>query len=137
MDDRYPGWGETFGYIDGAYALEAPFLLESEMGQVIHHKHPQLFGHDPDTRTEALHLLLYGIRRVPSDDASRARCAHLVETFGLSYYDAEFLELAARDDTGLLLTQDQRLLDAARRHLSAERAADLDGAAARITAGSL
>lgn len=107
------------------------------MGQVVHRKHPQLFGDDPDTRSEALNVLLYGIRMVPPDDASRSRCAHLVETFELSTYDAEFLELAARDETGLLLTQDQRLLAAARRHLGAERAADLDGATAMIGDGSL
>lgn len=137
IDVAYPEWGETFRYLQGRYPIQAPRLIESEAGNVVHAKHPGVFGDDARERSQVVEDLLEGIDPVDPSPLSRDRCGTLVERTDLTFYDAQFLELADRDDDRLLLTQDGPLLDAARDLLGEDRALDLDAAGDAIAAGQL
>lgn len=115
----------------------APSNLASELGNVIHRKRPRAFGASPRERVERLELLLEGIALAPSDPGSRASSAALVASLGLTFYDAEYLELAARAPGTLLVTQDAGLLRAARLRIGVAWAVNLREAAERMAAGDL
>lgn len=137
IDAAYPAWGEAFSYLQGTYPVQAPRLFEYEVGNVVHAKHPDVFGDDPSQRADVLEDLLEGVEPVDPSPLSRSRCGALVEETGLTYYDAAFLELADRDEERLLLTQDRALLAEGEALLGEDRAVDLDGAGDAIAAGDL
>lgn len=132
-----PARNRALQHIQETHALVAPFLLASEAGHVVHCKRPRSFGATPTARAEVLETMLEGIDLIAPDAASRHRAALLAARHKLTFYDAEYLELAARRAGALLLTQDQALLAAARRRLGTARAFDLAGASDAIEAGSL
>lgn len=132
-----PAWGETVLRLQVEGELLAPALLSSEAGNVVLRKRPAAFGRDAAERAEFLEVLLTGIALLPPDAASRRRAAHLVERHGLAFYDAEFLEVADRDDATALLTQDHALHAAGRATLGAHRALTLDEAGDALARGAL
>ena len=111
------------------FAARAPALLAWEIGSVAHGRMSASFGRTPAMRASAVELMLAGIELVPTDEASRTRSGALAQGHGLTFYDASYVELAARDDSTCLVTQDKALLRAARREMGDERAALLDEAA--------
>lgn len=136
-DRRFPGRGETFRYLQGRYPVEAPPLIASEAGNVVHHKHPEAFGEDDAERAEVLETLLEGISTSSGGPRQRERAGRLCDQLGLTFYDAEFLELADRGPDTVLITQDAALHRAGRRHLGEARCLTLDEAAGGIAAGDL
>lgn len=137
VDARFPDRGEAFRYLQGSFPTQAPPLLAAEAGNVVHAKHPDAFGDTASERAAVVEELLAGIEIVETPRRSRERCGELVEEAGLTFYDAQFLELAERDDRSLLLTQDADLLDVAKDLLGDERATDLDEAGEWIASGDL
>lgn len=122
--------GERFGaftLLAERFAAVAPALLAWEIASVVHGRRRESFGKTTSRRSETIELLLAGIEMLPSDEGSRARTGALAERHGLTFYDASYLELAARDEATVLVTQDRALLAAAARVLGKGRASDLDG----------
>lgn len=136
-DRRFPDRGETFRYLQGRYPVEAPALIASEAGNVVHRKHPEAFGQDVAERAEVLETLLEGISTVGGGEGQRGRSGWLCDELGLTFYDAEFLELADRGPETVLITQDAQLHEAGRRYLGDDRCLTLDEAASGIAAGDL
>ncbi len=126
-DADHPGWGMTVEELLATREVLAPTLLASEAGNVVHNKHPEAFGSTPGERGEILETLLDGVDLRPGSATARTRCGELVADLDLTYYDAQFLELAERLE-GLLLTQDQELLRAGKSLLGPGRCLDLDEA---------
>lgn len=137
LDAAHPAWGEVIRDIQAEHSASAPAALASESGNVVHGRRREAFGATTEDRQKLLSVLLRDIELVPSDDGSRAEAGRLAESHGLTFYDAEFLELAARDDEGLLVTQDAKLLAAARKAIGAGRALSLDEAAEARRRGGL
>lgn len=100
------------------YDVCAPALLHWEIGNVVHAKHPDVFG-DPEKRRAVVRALLAPVRLV--DQTARADAvADIVDKTSLSYYDAAYLQLAL-DEGGGLVTHDKRLHAAAARKLGHPR----------------
>lgn len=100
------------------YDVCAPTLLRWEVGNVVHHKHPDVFG-DAVKRREVVRALLGPVRLV--DQAGRDDAiADLVDKTALSYYDGAYLQLAIEEGCGLL-THDKKLHAAAARKLGHPR----------------
>jgi predicted nucleic acid-binding protein len=137
IDAAHPDWGEAFRTLRGRYRTEAPALIEYEAGNVVHTKHPDVFGDTPGERGEVLETLLEGIEPASTPPSSRKRCGELADGNGITFSDAAFLELADRGEDRVLVTQDEGLLAAARDVLGADRAVDLDAAGERIAHGEL
>lgn len=137
IDASHPEWSEAFAYLQGAYPFQAPRLIGSEAGNVVHAKHPDVFGSAVGERVRVLEDLLEGVEPVDPTPEARERCGEIVAETGLTYYDAEFLELAERTGDGLLLTQDAELLSAARELVGRRRAVDLEAAGEGIADGEL
>lgn len=136
-DDDHPDWGASIFRLLADHEVRAPALLASEAGNVVHHKHPDVFGTDPEERAAFLEDLLEGVTLVPSTPGARHRLAHLVASTGLTYYDAEFLELAERADDTLLVSHDRTLREAGRELLGEDRALDLGAVHRRLADGRL
>ena len=130
VDASRPEWAETMRDLQARYACRAPALLAWELGNVVHRKHPDVFG---PKRVELVEVLLDGVDLVPSDAASRARCAELVASTGLTFYDAAYLDLAR--EGAALVSQDRRLVSVARERGGA--AYTLDEAARALKSGEL
>lgn len=128
VDQDHPAWGEALFRLGESGTFLAPAILASEAGNVVHRKRPGDFGVSTERRAELLETLLSLVDLVPSDPHARRRAAVLVQRHRLSFYDAEFLELAARHPVAILVTHDARLLAAARDALGPERAFRLDDA---------
>lgn len=138
-DVDHPAWTQALFRLQATHGIQAPALVASEAGNVVHRKHPGVFGDDTAERADFLDLLLDGVVLVPvaADANARRRCAEIVQATGLTFYDAEFLELAERSDDGVLVSHDGPLLDAARDRLGGDRAMGLDGALERMERGEL
>lgn len=138
-DVDHTAWTQAIFRLQATHGIEAPVLLTSEASNVVHHKHPDVFGEDPAERAEFLELLLDGVGlvEVASDPDARHRLADLVAETGLTSYDTEFLELAERSDDGVLVSHDRPLREAAQDRMGEDRAMDLDGALARMERGEL
>lgn len=132
VDARRPEWGEAVRDLQARHPCLAPALLAWELGNVIHRKHPDVFG---PARAQLLEVLLEGVGLVEPDAASRRRCGELVAASGLTFYDAAYLDLAASEAGGVLVSQDRRLVAAARERGGA--AYTLDEAARALKAGEL
>ncbi len=128
----HPRWRDAFTYLQGGYLVKAPDLLSSEAGNIVHHKQPDVFGENPSERSRALQALLTGIDQHPRHEADLERCGRLSETMGLTFYDAEFLSLAAQEEDSILITHDRDLLEAGKQHLGESRCLTLDEASEKI-----
>lgn len=131
-DASRPEAAETLRDLQARHPCRAPALLAWELGNVIHRKHPDVFG---PRRVELVEVLLDGVDLESSDEPSRARCATLVAETPLTFYDAAYLDLALSVPSGVLVSQDRRLVSVAR-----ERGASaytLDEAARAMKAGEL
>lgn len=106
--------------------LTAPAILAWEVANVVHHKRPNLFGPDVEARLALVQALLASVRLTSWSDEDVQGIAHATEEHGLTAYDAAYLALATRGDDAHLVTEDRRLLSAARAVLW-ERAVDLQG----------
>lgn len=123
-------------HLAGRLGLRAPHLIGWEVGNVVHHKYPNAFGESPEDRMEVTDLFL---REIELDVPSRyhlRRTGELGERHDLTFYDAAYLELAERED-GLLITEDQRLLEAGRNGLGIERSLTVSNAFHHIQDGVL
>lgn len=96
------------------FGLAAPALLVWEVGQIVHREHSASFGDDASERAEVVGDILAEIALDPPTPESTVRTSLLAEKLGLTFYDAAYLELAARDGTSLLVTEDEALRHAAR-----------------------
>lgn len=131
------GWREALLHLQTTYPFASPTLLASEAGNVIHRKRPAAYGRDAQERAELLEVLLLDIELVPTDAAARRLAGDLAAELALSFYDAEFLALAAQREGSVLLTQDGQLLRAAKAKLGAPRGLTPSDAEALIADGSL
>jgi predicted nucleic acid-binding protein len=136
-DALHPSWGAALEHLETSYQAIAPRILVSEASNVVHHKRPREFGASAAERSDLVEALLAGVDIVDDDAAARRRCGAVVEQEGLSFCDAEFLELALRDNTTMLLTQDKPLLAAAKSRLGRSLALSLDEAARAVASGKL
>ena len=132
VDASRPEWGETVRDLLARHPCAAPALLAWELGNVVHRKHPEVFG---PRRAETLETLLECVDLVPSGAEARRRCGDLVAATGLTFYDAAYLDLARSASEGGLVSQDRRLLAAAREQ--GVRAWSLDEAARALKSGEL
>lgn len=131
------------GEADGAVMIEAyprlrrklefvaPHLALLETGNVIHGRRRSQFGASLRERRSLHRTLLEGVAFVSDEDRERLEAAAaLAEEHGLSLYDALYLALAAKTPEAVLLSQDRRLLAAARAALGPARAFSAREAAA-------
>lgn len=136
-DAAHPGWAFALTRLHATHPVRAPVLLASEAGNVVHRKHPEIFGPSPVERAAFLEAILDGIDLSPQDPEARARCGAISAALRISFYDAEFVELAQREEGALLVTHDGPLLEAARRELGPHRALTLDEATRAMDLGTL
>lgn len=108
------------------WVLAAPALLKWEVANVVHR---QRRGEWPDAKTRALVVrhVLDGLAFDDPDLAAVERAGALVERLGITAYDAAYVELAARDEDSLFLTEDDALRAAADRVLGKKRTLTLAG----------
>lgn len=127
---RVPALAER---LNASFDVCAPALIQWETGNVIHGD-PDVFG-DLKRRNRVVATLLAPVRLIDQserlDDVGRLAMKH-----NLTFYDAAYLA-AAEDDDGMLLTQDKKLLKAARRALGDARAVNLRDAEAAWAADGL
>lgn len=128
----HPQWRDAFTYLQGKYLVQAPPLLASEAGNIVHHKQPEVFGENATERSRVLKALLTGIDQRPHREADIERCGRLSETWGLTFYDAEFLSLAAKEEDSILITHDRKLLEAGKQKLGEDWCLTLDEASEKI-----
>lgn len=133
----HPRWRDAFTYLQGGHLVKAPELLISEAGNIVHHKQPDVFGENASERSRALQALLMGIEQCPRREADLERCGRLSETMGLTFYDAEFLSLAAEEEDSILITHDRELLEAGKQQLGEDRCLTLDEASEKIARDQL
>jgi predicted nucleic acid-binding protein len=136
-DAEHLAWGQALEQVQIRCDAVAPRVLASEAGNVVHGKRAAEFGATAAERSERLEWLLATVRLVDSDAEARRRSGAIAEAERLSFYDAEFLELALRDAEALLLTQDHRLLATGKRRLGARRALSLDAVSEALERGAL
>lgn len=118
------------------FCLQAPHLAAWEVGNVIHAKKPEAFADSVEERRELVELLLTGVELDNPEAFERGRTGRLAEEHELTFYEAAYLELADREE-GLLLTEDEKLLEAARSEVGVDRAMTRAGAFHRIQDGVL
>jgi predicted nucleic acid-binding protein len=111
----------VFSELPDRHVLAAPALHAWEMGNLLHRVRPRS-PHGFAGRSDTLAALLEGVAlEAPDGDALR-RTGALAERHRLSFYDASYLELAGRDRSSRLVSEDRELLAAARAHLGPGRA---------------
>lgn len=136
-DPRGPALRSALEALEMDHGIRAPSLVAYEVGQVVHVKDPDAYGADVRARQDAVDTVLRGIERVPATADGTRRTGGLAERHGLSFYDAAYLELAARDGSGILITEDRRLKTAAVDELGTARAFDIEGIAEAVRSGAL
>lgn len=104
-----------------ARALSAPALLALEVGNFLHGPHRRAAGETRDDRLASGQALLEGTLLEPFSIESMRAVAALAEDHGLSFYDATYLEHAARSPQFGLLTDDGPLIKGARSALGKGR----------------
>lgn len=110
--------------------LHAPAILSSEVSHVVHRKRPQEFGPTVLDRTAFVELLLEETVIAGPDAAQRATAAQVSEA-GLSFYDAEYVALAAQSSF-TLVTHDAKMQRVAVQVLGPDCVLDLDGLRGRM-----
>ena len=131
-DAARPEWGVAVRDLQARHPCAAPALLAWELGNVVHRKHAKAFA---PRGVDLVEVLLEEVDLVPSDAASRRRCGDLVAATGLTFYDASYLDLALATPGAVLVSQDRRLVAAARER--GGRAYLLDEAAHAMASGEL
>lgn len=131
-DVDHPTWRDVYTYIQGAYEVRAPELLSSEAGNIVHRKHPEVFGEDRPERSRVLETLLSGVETVSLGGIDLEHAGEVCERFDLTFYDAEFLTLASKASADILLTHDEALLEAGKDMLGEDCCMTLDEAGSRI-----
>lgn len=119
-------WGKAFAHAQSKYDVLAPLRVVYEVGNIVHRKHPTVFGKDLAERQLVVREILQGVRIAPFEPASIERAGEITEKHGVTYYDATFLDLAIQTKDSILLAQDDKLLDAGKKALSKDRALNLD-----------
>ncbi len=114
-DRSDPGWSVALTALAGAMArwpVKAPLLALWEIGQVVHRKAADSFGPDPATRNGHLARMLADVDLDTPIDAveTGSRTGALVETLGLTFYDAAYVELAQREAGACILLTDDGVL---------------------------
>lgn len=99
----------------------APAPLLSELGNVVFGHRRARFGTDHADRLDTYANLLAPLRIVPGGDDHRRAAARIAEARRITFYDAEYVALAAAEGA-VLVTEDRGLLDAARKELGPRRA---------------
>ena len=128
LDAARPGPSfDAYSKLQGEFVLQAPALVAWEIGNVVHGRRASDHGRSPAERASALELMIAGLDLVPSDARGRRRAGEIAARRGLTFYDASYLEVAERDTTACLVTQDRALLAASKQALGDERASDLAG----------
>lgn len=127
----------TLAELETRHGLSAPAIAAWEIGNVVHRRFPAAFGPTTETRIRHVRAILDGVELVEPDPESLARTGVLAEAHRLTFYDAAYVELAARHAGGVLLTEDGKMLDAARVALSRERAHTFETAAKALAGGAL
>ena len=112
--------------------LQAPALVVWETGNFV----ARWVTKSTTETAEDGSIALAGLTRfmameIPSIEAA-ARIIRLTQDHGLTFYDANYLELAQRDPSAILISNDGRLRDAAYKTLGKERVYDLAAAYERF-----
>lgn len=115
------------------YDQIAPRLIQWEVGNVVHSKEPATFG-EGKKRKRVVSILLRHVR-VVDQDGRLEEIADLVDKFGLTFYDAAFLQ-AAIDEESDLLSEDRKLLTASAKTLGGARVWDISRANAAMAKGA-
>lgn len=106
--------------------LRAPMILVYELGEWLRRSE-----NDPKAALRAAEGLLTSVALVVPTAERFRRILTLAGAASLSFYDASYLAVAEEDD-GILVTEDQALLRAARSLVGPGRAFDIDGAFRRF-----
>ncbi|HEX2022745.1 MAG TPA: type II toxin-antitoxin system VapC family toxin [Candidatus Thermoplasmatota archaeon] len=115
--------------------LAAPALLAWEVGHVIHRKRPGRYGATHEERQEAFEAATSAVALVAPTPEALAAAARLCAAHPVGFYDAAYLEMAARGEGSVLVSADADLLRVARRVLGEGRALTVEAAAALGEAG--
>lgn len=137
LDAAHPDraeWGVGLDAARRREGLVAPAILLSEVCNVVHCKRPLEFGPTVEARIIAAELLLAQAETVPSDDVHRAASAQVAKA-GLTFYDAEYVALAAQLDC-VLVTHDRAMAQVAVKLLGRARVVDLDGLRRRMASSA-
>jgi predicted nucleic acid-binding protein len=141
MDERHDPRSATArrvrSLVHGYYGLVAPALMAWEVGNVVHIKLAKRFGRSAEARSNLVDAMLDDIQFARTTPPSWRATARIAERCGLSFYDAAYVEVAARDDVSFVVTEDLRLARAAERLLGKGRAYTTQGVAQALDAAEL
>ena len=124
---RQPEASDAMRDLKGEHEAVAPTLVAWELGNVVHGRRRNAFGRSLDERLEVVSALLQGVTLMPLEAGDLLAVGRDCEESGLTFYDAAFLELTARDDEALLVTEDAALRAQAHKRLGKGRARALLG----------
>lgn len=125
LDAERPEASDAMRDLKGELDAVAPTLVAWELGNVVHGRRRHLFGRSLDERLEVVDALLEGVTLMPVETGDLMAVGRDCEESGLTFYDAAFLELAARDDEAVLVTEDAALRAQAVKRLGTGRARPL------------
>ena len=115
--------------------LRAPAVLAWEVGNVMHRKEKGAIPGDVAARARVTSMIVGLFELVVPDSDALQRIGEIAERASLTFYDASYVELAARDDVGVLVTEDRQLLRRARDELGQDRAFDVELGAFAVEQG--
>ena len=127
LDVSKPEASDAMRHLKGEFEAVAPTLVAWELGNVVHGRRRAEFGRDLDERLEVVSALLEGVTLMPLEPGDLLAVGRDCEESGLTFYDAAFLELTARDDEAVLVTEDGALRAQALKRLGKGRARPLLG----------
>lgn len=127
LDVSKPQASDAMRDLKGENEAVAPTLVAWELGNVVHGRRRNEFGRNLAERVEVVSALLEGVTLMPLEAGDLMAVARDCEESGLTFYDAAFLELVARDDEGVLVTEDAALRAQAQKRLGKGRARALLG----------
>jgi predicted nucleic acid-binding protein len=119
-------WSHAFAHVQGKYDVIAPLRVVYEVGNIVHRKHPDVFGKSLEDRQQVVAEILQGVKIAAWEKESIARVGAITETHGVTYYDATFLDLALTTQNGVLVVQDGKLHEVATKALGKDRVFNLD-----------
>lgn len=127
-------WANAFAHVQSKYDVIAPLRVVYEVGNIVHRKHPNVFGKDLKERQQVVSEILQGVRIVPWEPSSVPRAGELAEKHNVTFYDATFLDLAHQTRDSILLVQDEKLHEGAAKLLGEGRVHNLDELANAVSA---
>lgn len=122
LDVARPQASDAMRDLKAQFEAVAPTLVAWELGNVVHGRRRRLFGRTLEERLEVVDALLEGVELLPLEPGDLMAVGRDCEESGLTFYDAAFLELAARDDASVLVTEDAALRAQALKRLGPGRA---------------